>query len=69
MGEYVEYTSGNFRYMVADDGTAHITGYNNDASVTNEKIPEYLDGYLVTAIGYGAFSDAPMTTLFMMSIL
>ena len=64
VSRHVEYTSDNFRYMVADDGTAHITGYNNDAARNDEKIPEYLAGYPVSAIKYGAFSDAPIRTLF-----
>ena len=64
VSRHVEYTSDNFRYMVADDGTAHITGYNNDAARDDEKIPEYLAGYPVSAIKYGAFSDAPIRTLF-----
>lgn len=46
-------TSGDFEYSVLEDGTASITKYNGNAGDVN--IPEYIDGYKVTNLGYLAF--------------
>ena len=48
------YTSGDYRYILLDDGTAEITWYNGKAE--NLTIAAQLDGYPVTAIGDGVFS-------------
>ena len=46
-------TSGDYSYIVKDDGTAEISGYSGtDAELT---IPEALDGIKVTSIGSVAF--------------
>lgn len=46
-------TSGDYVYKVLEDGTAEITKYKgSDKCIT---IPETLDGYSVTSIGYEAF--------------
>lgn len=45
--------SGDYEYIVLDDGTAEITGYTG--TDTELVIPSELDGYIVTSIGYGAF--------------
>ena len=48
-----EYTSGNYIYMVQDDGTVVITKYTGtEVAVT---VPDALDGIAVTAIGSSAF--------------
>ncbi|MCI5957144.1 MAG: leucine-rich repeat domain-containing protein [Clostridiales bacterium] len=49
-----KHTCGDFMYEVREDGTARITGYTGDASKVT--VPEALDGYAVTAIGYRVFS-------------
>lgn len=46
--------SGNFEYEILDDGTISITKYHG--SETDLAIPETLDGYTVTSIGWSAFS-------------
>ena len=46
--------SGNYQYMIQDDGTAVITGYEGKTPETLT-IPDSLDGIQVTAIGSGAF--------------
>lgn len=43
----------DFEYEIID-GEVTITGYKNE-SVKSVTIPEYIDGYLVRRIGYGAF--------------
>ena len=45
--------SGDFEYEILDDGTAEITEYLGNA--TKLEIPNTIDGYTVTSIGYGAF--------------
>lgn len=55
-----EYTCGDYRYILLDDGTAEITRYTgNDANLT---IPNHLDGYSVTAIGGTAFKGCTSLT-------
>ena len=47
-------SSGDFQYVVLDDGTAQITGYTgSDAQLV---LPQTLDGYTVTSIGEEAFA-------------
>jgi len=46
--------SGDFKYVVNDDGTATITGFVGEES-GDLVIPEEIDGYTVTAIGDKAF--------------
>jgi len=48
-----EYTSGDYTYIVLEDGNAQITGYTGTAETL--EIPAQLDGYAVTSIGYHAF--------------
>lgn len=45
----------DFEYEIID-GEVTITGYKNE-SVKSVTIPEYIDGYLVRRIGYGAFEN------------
>ena len=52
--EAVIYTCGDFEYILLEDGTAEITRYHGDAEAL--EIPAEMDGYLITAIGYHAFS-------------
>ena len=48
-----EITSGDYTYVVLDDGTAEITNYTGSA--TELSIPSEIDGYKVTHIGWDAF--------------
>ena len=49
-----KYTSGNYEYILLEDGTAEITRYNGrDKKLT---VPAELDGHQVSAIGDYAFS-------------
>ena len=47
-------TSGEYQYILLEDGTAEITGYNGSAAQL--EIPAKLDGHTVTGIGDSAFS-------------
>ena len=47
------YTSGDYKYVLLEDGTAEITDYKGRAKELI--IPSELDGYRVTAIGVRAF--------------
>ena len=47
-------TSGDYTYVILDDGTAEITKYSGDAKTL--EIPSELDGNAVTVIGDEAFS-------------
>ena len=47
------YTSGDYRYVLLEDGTAEITGYTGKAAELT--IPAELDGHSVTSIGWRAF--------------
>lgn len=49
------YVSGDFEYQILDDGTAEITRYTG--SETDLVIPSELNGYKVSGISYGSFSD------------
>ena len=46
-------TSGDFEYIILDNGTAEITGYIGSA--TEWEIPSLIEGYTVTSIGTCAF--------------
>lgn len=53
-------SSGDFQYVVLDDGTAQITKYTgSDAQLV---LPRTLDGYMVTSIGDKAFYDCNLLT-------
>ena len=49
-------TSGNFEYILLEDGTAEITNYTGDSP--DVIIPSVLDGYTVTSIGDNAFKES-----------
>ncbi|MBR6667015.1 MAG: leucine-rich repeat domain-containing protein [Clostridia bacterium] len=50
------YISGDFKYVLLEDGTAEITDYlDYKRAVTELTIPATLDGHSVTSIGYQAF--------------
>ena len=49
------YDSGDYSYILRDDGTAEITGYSGEEQTVN--VPRQLDGRPVSAIGKGAFSE------------
>ncbi len=49
------HTSGDFEYVVLEDGTAEITGYVGNSEVLD--IPSKLDTYTVISIGNDAFAD------------
>ncbi len=51
--EPLKYTSGDFVYVLLEDGTAEITAYTGKAAELD--VPETLDGYRVTSIGASAF--------------
>ncbi len=51
--EQPEYTSGDYTYVILDDGSAEITGWRGPE--TELTIPETLNGRQVTAIGDEAF--------------
>jgi len=55
-GASPEYTSGEFKYVVLDDGTAQIVGAAKH-SIEAAHIPAQIDGYTVTAIGDDAFNN------------
>ncbi len=52
--ERPEYTSGNYKYVLLEDGTAEITDYYGKE--TSLIVPEQLDGCTVSSIGDLAFS-------------
>lgn len=58
--ETTEYTCGFTRYVLLEDGTAMITGYDGNAE--SLVIPGRLDAYLVTAIGERAFFECTSLT-------
>ena len=59
-------TSGDWKYRILADGTAHITGYSN-STATSIQIPETLDGVTVTDIAGGAFLSCAENTTFIVS--
>ena len=54
------YTSGDWKYILLDDGTAEITRYKGKA--TELAIPAELDGYAVTSLGDSAFPSCKSLT-------
>ena len=55
------HTSGEYEYIVLDDGTAEITKYKG--SETEITVPNTLDGYDVTSIGKSAFRYSYLTDI------
>ena len=53
--QIINYKSGDYEYILLEDGTAEITRYKGDSSKVD--IPENMDGYEVTSIGDEAFFD------------
>ncbi len=49
-------TSGDFTYVVLEDETAKIVGYNSTDDIITLKMPSALDEYTVTVIGSEAFA-------------
>ncbi len=54
------YTSGEWEYVLLEDGTAEITGYNG--SDTELNIPAQMEGRAVTVIGRAAFRNCASLT-------
>ena len=54
------YTSGEWKYILLEDGTAEITDYNGTAEEL--AIPEELDGHRVTSIGDYTFRQSTSLT-------
>ena len=54
------FTSGDYRYILLEDGTAEITRYYGNA--TKLTVPNALDGIPATRIGNGAFSGCNSLT-------
>lgn len=52
--EAAAHTSGDYTYVLQQDGTAEITGYAGQENVL--QIPDQLDGHTVSAIGAEAFA-------------
>ena len=55
------YTSGDYSYIINDDGTITISGYDGDEE--DIVIPTEIDGYAVSAIGMQAFTYKEMKSL------
>ena len=49
--------SGDYEYVVLEDGTAKITKYLGTKDIPEFEIPSALDGYTVTVIGKESFKD------------
>ena len=58
--EPAKYTSGDFVYILLEDGTAEITDYKGELETL--VVPDMLDGHKVTSIGDGAFSKRASLT-------
>lgn len=52
-----KHTSGDFKYIILDDGTAEITKYSGGSE--DLMVPDKLDGLTVTSVGDGAFYYHP----------
>lgn len=61
------FTSGDYEYIILDDGTVKITKYNGSAQEL--AIPYTLDGKKVTSIGNRAFSACRSLTSILFRIL
>ena len=55
------YNSGDYEYIILEDGTIEITHYDGSGSMI--KIPNELDGKTVTSIGNGAFFLSKVTSV------
>ena len=53
LGEDETHVSGDFEYVLLDDGTAEITAYTGSSAKLD--IPAQLDGHAVSSIGSAAF--------------
>lgn len=53
--------SGDYRYILLEDGTAEITRYNGKTPIL--VIPSTLDGHSVISIGDEAFLGCPSLTI------
>lgn len=52
-----QFTSGDFKYKILEDGTASITKYLGfDKDIMDVKIPGEIDGYKVTKVSNRAFN-------------
>ena len=51
--EKEHFTSGDFEYYINEDGTATISAYSGDA--VRLKVPDKIDGYMISSIGDKAF--------------
>ena len=51
------YTSGDFNYVLLEDGTAKIVAYNKKEAPVDLKIPSNFDGVKVTVIGKNTFTS------------
>lgn len=64
LAEETAYTSGNYTYVLLEDGSCMITKYTGNEPVLT--IPDQLDGHTVSVIGSGAFSqNKTLTTLYL----
>ena len=54
------YNSGDYKYVLLEDGTAEITDYTGKAAQLT--LPTTLDGFSVTSIGDSAFSSCDSLT-------
>ena len=58
-----ELTSGDYTYVVLEDGTAKITKYNGTSDEIERDLPSEIDGKTVTVIGKEAFAGAEGLTV------
>ncbi len=56
-----EITDSGIIYYISSEGNAEVSGYEESISSVIT-VPEEVNGYPVTAIGYGAFQDCPALT-------
>lgn len=54
--EPTKYTSGDYEYVLLEDGTIEIIKYSSLAKASSVDIPSEIDGYVVSSIGNRAFS-------------
>lgn len=58
-----ELTSGDYTYVVLEDGTVKITKYNGTSDEIERDLPSEIDGKTVTVIGKEAFAGAEGLTV------